>query len=73
MVAEIVKKLQCMYEMQKVMRFHMNLPLEPTATLFQSTTPQLIYLTSILILSEGSPYILFRSSFRTKLYSAFLV
>jgi hypothetical protein len=42
MVAEIVKKLPCMYEMQKIMRFHMNLPLEPTANLFQSTTTQLI-------------------------------
>ena len=51
----------------------MDLPLEPTATLFQSKTTQLIYLTSILILSEGSPYILFRSNCRTKLFNAFLM
>jgi len=62
-----------MFEVQKIMRFHMNLPLEPTANLFQSTTTRLIYLTSILILSEHSPYILFRSSFRTKLFKEFLV
>jgi len=62
-----------MYEMQKVMRFHTNLPLETITTLFESTTTQFIYLTPILILSEGSPYILFRSRFRTKLFNAYLV
>jgi hypothetical protein len=49
MVAKMVKKIPYVYEMQKIMRFHMDLPLEPTATLFQPTNIQSIYLTLILI------------------------
>jgi hypothetical protein len=43
-IAEMVKQIPYIF-------FQMNLPLEPTVTLFQQTTTQPIYLTSILILS----------------------